>query len=478
MRQRVVKDMSKQQQETKIKGNTARVIGVKGFVVEVEFMGDQKPEIHDILIMEGNEKVILQVFRSSTKNKFYCLCLAHVEEVYRGAVFFNTNKPLHVPVGEAILGRVIDIFGGPVDGRGDIKTDNFQPIYHDVPVYTEIPEAQDVLETGIKVVDLFCPILKGGKAGLFGGSGVGKTVLLSEIMNNIVGRDRENNVSVFCGIGERTREGHELFLDLEKNKVLDGVALIYGAMGENPSVRFLTAAGGATIAEHFRDQGKNVLVFIDNVYRYAQAGNELSLLMDTIPSEDGYQATLSSEMGAMHERLISKKEGAVTAIEAVYVPADDLLDQAVQTVFKYLDSSVVLSREVYMQGRYPAIDILESGSSAINPETVSEVHYETVLAAQALLKKADQLERIVSLVGEAELSEEDRTIYQRANKVRNFMTQYFTVVSGQTGMDGVYVSREKAVEGTKRIMDGEFDDISEDKFMFIGEVDDARKKES
>jgi F-type H+-transporting ATPase subunit beta len=455
---------------------TARVIGVKGFVVEVEFMGDNKPEIHDILVLDDNDNVKMQVFRSSTKNNFYCLCLTNVEEVYRGARVVNTQRPLFVPVGDAVLGRVIDIFGGPVDGRGKIPSTNYQPIYQEQPIYTQVPEQLEILETGIKVVDLFCPIIKGGKAGLFGGSGVGKTVLLSEIMHNIVGIDREHNVSVFCGIGERTREGHELFLDLEKNEVLDGVALIYGAMGENPSVRFLTGAGGATVAEHFRDQGKNVLVFIDNIYRYAQAGNELSLLMDTIPSEDGYQATLSSEMGAIHERLVSKKSGSITAVEAVYVPADDLLDQAVQTVFKFLDSSVVLSREVYMQGRYPAIDILASGSSAINPETVSEEHYQTVLDAQALLKKADQLERIVSLVGEAELSEDDRVLYQRANKLRNFMTQNFTVVSGQTGLEGVYVGRQKSVEGTKRIMEGEFDNISEDKFMFVGEVDDVRKK--
>ena len=217
--------------KNKSKVNTARIIGVKGFVVEVEFMGDQKPQIHDILIMESNDKVKLQVFRSSTKNNFYCLCLAHVEEVFRGARVINTGEPLYVPVGDAVLGRVIDIFGGPVDGRGEIKTDLYQPIYHDAPVYTEIPESQEILETGIKIMDLFCPILKGGKAGLFGGSGVGKTVLLSEIMHNIVGKDKGQNVSVFCGIGERTREGHELFLDLEKNEVLDGVALIYGAMG-------------------------------------------------------------------------------------------------------------------------------------------------------------------------------------------------------------------------------------------------------
>jgi F-type H+-transporting ATPase subunit beta len=457
------------------KKKTARVIGIKGFVAEVEFMEEDKPELNDILVLEDNSEVKMQVFRSSSKNKFYCLTLSHVEEIYRGARVLNTHKPLHVPVGQGVLGRVIDIFGGPVDGLGEIKSDNYQAIFHDSPSFTEVPERQEILETGIKVLDLFCPLLKGGKAGLFGGSGVGKTVMLSEIMNNIVGSDMEHNVSVFTGIGERTREGHELFLDLKKNGVLDGVALVYGAMGENPSVRFLTGAGGATIAEHFRDSGKNVLVFIDNIYRYAQAGNELSLLMDTIPSEDGYQATLSSEMGEIHERLISSKKSSITAIEAVYVPSDDLLDQAVQTVFKYLDSSVVMSRDVYMQGRYPAVDILESGSSAINPETVSAEHYQVVLDAQALLKKADQLERIVSLVGEAELSEEDRIYYQRANKLRNFMTQNFTVVSGQTGLKGVYVSREKTVEGTKRIMAGEFDKISEDKFMFIGEVDDAKK---
>lgn len=465
-------------EEQKTQTSTARVIGIKGFVAEVEFMGEHKPEINEILILEDNHEVKMQVFRSSSRNNFYCLCLTNVEQVYRGAKVINTKETLRVPVGDSILGRVIDIFGLPVDGRGELNTQQYQPIYQDAPIYTQVPESVELLETGIKVVDLFCPIIKGGKAGLFGGSGVGKTVLLTEIMHNVVGREREKNVSVFAGIGERTREGHELFLDLEKNEVLDGVALIYGAMGENPSVRFLTGAGGATIAEHFRDQGKNVLVFIDNVYRYAQAGNELSLLMDTIPSEDGYQATLSSEMGAIHERLVSKKEGSITSVEAVYVPADDLLDQAVQTVFKFLDSSVVLSREVYMQGRYPAIDILASGSSAINPETVSEEHYDTVLDAQALLKKADQLERIVSLVGEAELSEEDRTLYQRANKLRNFMTQNFTVVAGQTGLEGAYVTRDKAVSGTKRIMEGELDDISEDKFMFIGEVDDARKKES
>lgn len=476
MEEKAQEQKQENKQETAKPVATARVIGVKGFVVEVEFMGDEKPELNHVLYLEANEDVKLQVFRSSTRNNFYCLCLAHVEQVFRGAKVVNTGAPLHVPVGPEILGRVIDIFGGPVDGKGPIGAKDKHPIYKLAPEYTEVPQQLEVLETGIKVIDLFCPIVKGGKAGLFGGSGVGKTVTLSEIMHNIVGQDRENNVSVFAGVGERTREGHELVLDLEKNGVLDGVALIFGAMGENPSVRFLTGAGGTTYAEYFRDSGKNVLMFIDNIYRYAQSGNELSLLMDTIPSEDGYQATLSSEMGALHERLVSTNEAAITTIEAVYVPADDLLDQAVQAVFKFLDSSLVMSRDVYMQGRYPAVDILESGSSAINPETLDEAHYLTVLEAQSLLKKADSLERIVSLVGEAELSEEDRTTYQRANKVRNFMTQSFTVVEGQTGIPGVFVAREKAVDGVKRIMAGEFDNISEDKFMFIGEVDDAKTK--
>lgn len=456
----------------------ARVIGVKGFIVEVEFTTDEQPNINDVLKIENNDDVVLTVFKSSTKNKFYCLCLSHVEQVYRGAVVYNTGSPLRVPVGENIKGRVIDIFGGPVDGLGDIDAEDYHAIYKASPVYTKVPNEISVQETGIKVIDLFCPLIKGGKTGLFGGSGVGKTVLLTEILHNIIGKDSENNVSVFTGIGERTREGHELVLDLKKNGVLDGVALIYGAMGENPSVRFLTGAGGATIAEYFRDKGKNVLMFIDNIYRYAQAGNELSLLMDTIPSEDGYQATLSSEMGKIHERLISTDKATITTIEAVYVPADDILDQGAQNVFRYLDSSVVLSREVYMQGRYPAIDILASGSGALNSETVSEKHYTTVLAAQALLKKADSLERIVSLVGEAELSEEDRTVYQRANKVRNFMTQNFTVVEAQTGLKGVYVTREQAVDGVKRIMDGEFDAISEDKFKYIGTVEDVKQQPS
>ena len=334
------------------------------------------------------------------------------------------------------------------------------------------------METGIKVVDLFAPIVKGGKTGLFGGSGVGKTVLLSEVLHNILNKDKEKNVSVFCGIGERTREGHELFHELDKTGVLPGVSLIFGSMGDSPSIRFLTGLAGASVAEYFRDtKSRDVLFFVDNIFRYAQAGNELSLLMNTIPSEDGYQATLSSEMATIHERLVSNTKASITTIEAIYVPADDILDQGVQAIFDYLDSAIVLSRDVYREGRFPAVDILASVSSALSPQVVGPLHYATALQAQSILKKAAGLERIVSLVGEAELSEEDRVMYQRATKLKNFMTQDFFVAEGQTKKLGSYVPLKNTVLDVKDIIDGKFDDASSDKFLNIGSLKDLEKIE-
>jgi F-type H+-transporting ATPase subunit beta len=322
---------------------------------------------------------------------------------------------------------------------------------------------------------MFAPIIRGGKTGLFGGSGVGKTVLLTEILHNIINKDPENTVSVFAGVGERTREGHELFLELEQRKVLPYVSLVFGAMGESPSMRFLTGHSATTIAEHFRDEmQKNVLVFVDNMFRFAQAGNELSLMMNTIPSEDGYQATLSSEMADVHERLVSTKAADITTIEAVYVPADDLLDQGVQAIFDYLQSSVVLSREIYQEGRLPAVDLLASGSSALNPEITFKEHYETAIRAQSMLKENEALERIVALVGEAELSEEDKIKYKRAIKLKNYMTQSFFVTQEQTGRPGVYVALEQNVQDVNSILDGKFDDVNEEKFMNIGSAVDVR----
>ncbi|EKD99648.1 MAG: hypothetical protein ACD_22C00216G0001, partial [uncultured bacterium] len=335
---------------------------------------------------------------------------------------------------------------------------------------------QPLVETGIKVIDLFTPLVKGGKTGLFGGSGVGKTLLLTEILHNIVNKDKEHNVSVFCGIGERTREGHELYRELKKTGVLDHVLLTLSSMGDSSSIRFLTAFSAVTQAEYFRDEmSKDVLFFIDNIFRFAQAGNELSLLMNSIPSEDGYQPSLSSEMAAIHERLVSNKDRSITTIEAIYMPADDLLDQGVQAVYDYLDSAIVLSRDIYREGRFPAVDILNSTSSSLNLQKVDPVHYYVATKAQSLLSKAMSLERIVSLVGESELTDEDRNVYKRALKIKNFMTQNFFVSSEQTGRAGVYVKLQDTVAGVRRILDGEMDNIPENKFMFISTISDAEK---
>lgn len=457
-----------------MKKNIGKIISIKGQIIEVEFQND-KPTLHDILILENDETAKLQVYISSGPSTFYCLSLTPTKKLFRGASVLNTGKPIMTPTGSQVLGRVIDIFGEPSDGMGKIKKTKTMPIYKDVPPYSDIQTHQEILETGIKVIDLFSPFLKGGKIGLFGGAGVGKTMLLTEIIHNVVILHNKNlpagrqGVSVFAGVGERIREGHELYETLKEKEVLPSVSLVFGPMGENPAIRFLTGFTAVTIAESFRDDlKKDVLFFIDNVFRFAQAGNELSQLMNTIPSEDGYQATLESEMASLHERLISTKNGAISTIEAIYVPNDDILDQGVQAIFPYLDSSVILSRTVYQQGILPAIDVLSSTSSALNPEIIGELHYETTLKAQNLLKKAVALDRIVSLVGESELSHDDQIIYQRAKKLRNFMTQSFYVAEGQSGRQGVYVPREQTVEDVSKIIDGTYDNISDDKFLYIG----------
>jgi F-type H+-transporting ATPase subunit beta len=453
-----------------------RIINVKNVVVEVEFNGDTKPEMHDILTLQDDASVILQVAESAGPERFYCINLSDSKPIYRGAVVVNTNEKLKVPVGEKTLGRVMNLFGNPLDGLGPIDTKDKSEIFKESPTYSETTEEVTFMETGIKIVDLFAPLLKGGKVGLFGGSGVGKTVLLTEILHNIINKDLGKNVSVFCGVGERSREGQELYEELQTGNVLPYVSLIFGQMGENASIRFLTAHSATSVAEYLRDDmGKNVLFFMDNIFRFAQAGNELSLLMNNIPSEDGYQATLTSEVAHIHERLVSKGNNSITTIEAIYLPEDDLFDQAAQSVFGYLDSSIVLSRDAYRDGKLPAVDILNSDSDALTPKNVSSKHYFVANTAKSLLKKAELLERIVSLVGESELSDEDRTMYQRANKIKNYMTQNFFVTAAQTGRKGVYVSVEDTVNDVKDIMDGKYDTLSEDKFMFIGSLADIDK---
>lgn len=456
--------------------NIGEIVSIRGQVVEVEFK-DNQPAIHDVLTIEEDDGVRMEVHTSSEEDTFYCLVLGGLDKIYRGMKVINTMSPILFPTGNHMLGRATNIFGEAIDSKKDIKADKRMPIHS-----TEESSIQDVvvhnelLETGIKVVDLFSPISRGGKMGLFGGAGVGKTILLTEILNNIVKKAENESVSVFAGVGERSREGYELHKSLDEAGVLELSSLIFGPMGENPAIRFLSAFAAVTLAEYFRDEeGKNVLFFIDNIFRYAQAGNELSTLTRSLPSEGGYQATLESEMAAFHERLISTNNASISSIETVYVPADDLLDHGVQAVFPYLDSVVVLSRDLYQEGFLPAVDIISSSSASLSPNVVGDFHYEVATQAKTILKQAQGLERIVSLVGEAELSPEDQLIYQRARKIRNFMTQRFFVAELQKGEQGVYVPVEDTAKGVNGILVGKYDKVPEDNFLFIGNIEEVEE---
>lgn len=447
-----------------------KVIEIQGQIAEVEFRNSQ-PNIHDILISKDHPDIKMQVASASGSHSFYCLNLGPTGKLYRGLKVTNTGKPIVIPTGPGLLGRVMNIFGEPIDDLGPIRRNGQMPIYSEGLQYDEIAKHNEILETGIKVIDFFTPMTQGGKIGLFGGAGVGKTILLTEIIHNVVVLHKNESVSVFAGVGERTREGHELYETLRDKKVLQFVSLVLGAMGENPAIRFLTGYTAVAVAEYFRDYlKKNVLFFIDNIFRFAQAGNELSVLMNMIPSEDGYQATLVSEMASLHERLISNKSNFITSIEAIYVPNDDILDQGVQAIFPYLDSSAVLSRSAYQEGLLPAIDILASGSSNLNAATVGQTHHDVAIKALNLLKQATALNRIVSLIEESELSPGDRLVYRRAKKLRNYMTQNFFVTESQTGRKGAYVPREITVKDVNDLISGKHDNISDDKFSYIGSI--------
>ncbi len=449
-----------------------KIIRIKGHIIDIEYLGDP-PALHDILILEQDPTVQMEVYASSSRSSFYCFALSQTKKLYRGATVVNTTEPLKIPAGKDILGRVIDVFGCPQDDLGALHFDQKIPIFNRDMNFDSVVVPNKVLETGIKALDFFSPILIGGKVGLFGGAGVGKTILLTEIIHNIVIDNKNDNVSIFTGVGERAREGQELHESLKESGVLPSVALLFGQMGENPAIRFRTATAGIALAEYFRDKlQKNVLFFIDNIFRFAQAGYELSTLMNTIPSEGGYQATLTSEMANFHERLGSTEKNSITSIEAVYVPSDDITDYAVQSIFPYLDSNVVLSRSIYQEGRFPAINLLASTSSALNIETVGETHAKTLIAAQNLLKKALSLDRIVALVGESELSADDQIIYKRAKILKNYMTQYFHVTESQTGKKGSRVPRTSTVNDVKSIIGGRYDDYPPDTFLYIGPLKD------
>jgi F-type H+-transporting ATPase subunit beta len=447
---------------------TGNIKSVKGQLIEINF-GKKKPLISELLYLKDNKDIKFVVYSSSGENSFYCLSLSESSVLKRGDEILGTGSPITFPVGKSLLSRVVDVFGHPSDGGEDIKTGEYMPIMKRAQAAPDsISIEQKQLETGIKVIDVFAPMSEGGKAGLFGGAGVGKTILLTEILHNIIGRDRENTYSIFAGIGERSREGLELFETLKKTDIMSNIALIFGQMAENPAIRFLTVNSALTLTENFRTNDKNVLFFMDNVFRYAQAGNELSVLTGMLPSEDGYQATLESEMAKFHERLYSTKKAKVSSIEAIYIPADDILDRGVQSIFPHLESVVVLSRSLYQEGILPAVDIINSTSINLTTDLVGKEHFDVVIRAKAILKQAESLERIVSLVGESELSFDDQITYKRAKKIKNYMTQSFFVASSQKEKKGQYVKVKDAVSDLIQITSGKADSIPEDKFRFIG----------
>lgn len=449
---------------------TGIIIAILGQVVEIEF-SDSQPTLHDLLFLESDPNVKFEVFGSSGDSTYYCLLLSESSRLQRGDKVVNTGEPIKVPVGPQVLGRIMNVFGDAQDGGEPITSKTLRPIISPGVEYDDVLVPSEVLETGIKAIDFFSPLLRGGRVGLFGGAGVGKTILLTEVIHNVVVLARNNDVSIFTGVGERIREGHELFETLKESKVLPSVALVFGQMGENPAVRFKTALTGLSLAEHFRDQEKrNVLFFIDNIFRFAQAGYELSTLMNTIPGEGGYQATLASEMAQFHERLASTKDTTITSMEAVYVPSDDVTDYGVQSVFPYLDSSVVLSRAVYQEGRFPAIDFLSSTSSALSKEVVGDDHYNAYIEAQSLLKRALTLERIVSLIGESELPAADQVVYKRARLLKSYMTQSFFVTENQTGRKGEFVKRAETIADVKDILKGSYDTAEPERLMYVGSL--------
>ncbi len=446
------------------------IITIFGQVVEVEF-ADQQPNLHDLLFLESDPSMKFEVFGTSGPSTYYCLLLSENSKLQRGDAVVNTGEPIKVPVGPEVLSRIMNVFGDPQDGGDPIKTKKNKAIMSSGVEYDEVLVPSKVLETGIKAIDFFSPLLLGGRVGLFGGAGVGKTILLTEVIHNVVVLANNNDVSIFTGVGERIREGQELYETLKESNVLPSVALVFGQMGENPAVRFKTALTGLSLAEYFRDEEKrNVLFFIDNIFRFAQAGYELSTLMNTIPGEGGYQATLASEMAQFHERLVSTSNASITSMEAVYVPSDDVTDYGVQSVFPYLDSSVVLSRAVYQEGRFPAIDFLSSTSSALSKEIVGEEHYSAYIEAQSLLKRALTLERIVSLIGESELPASDQVVYKRARLLKSYMTQSFFVTESQTGRKAEYVKRDDTIKDVKDIIDGRYDTAEPERLMYVGSL--------
>jgi F-type H+-transporting ATPase subunit beta len=460
--------------------NEGTVVQCIGAVIDVEFPREQLPKIYDALTLEGTE-LTLEVQQQLGDGVVRTICLGSADGLRRGMKVKNTGAGISVPVGPATLGRIMDVLGRPIDERGPVTAEVRMPIHRDAPTFEELSPSTELLETGIKVIDLVCPFAKGGKVGLFGGAGVGKTVNMLELINNIA--TQHAGLSVFAGVGERTREGNDFYHEMKDAGVIkldnlpeSKVAMVYGQMNEPPGNRLRVALTGLTMAEFFRDEGRDVLFFIDNIYRYTLAGTEVSALLGRMPSAVGYQPTLAAEMGELQERITSTKTGSITSVQAVYVPADDLTDPSPATTFGHLDSTVVLSRDIASLGIYPAVDPLDSTSRQLDPHVVGEEHYTVARRVQQTLQRYKELRDIIAILGMDELSPEDKLAVARARKIQRFLSQPFSVATTFTGMPGKYVSLKDTIKGFKAIVDGEYDHLPEQAFYMIGAIEEAADK--
>jgi len=453
--------------------SSGKLVQIIGAVVDVEFPREHMPRVYDALKVDKAD-VTLEVQQQLGDGVVRSIAMGSTDGLRRGMAAANTGAPISVPVGQKTLGRIMDVLGRPIDEKGPVGAEKAMPIHRKAPTYEELAASTELLETGIKVIDLICPFAKGGKVGLFGGAGVGKTVNMMELIRNIA--IEHSGFSVFAGVGERTREGNDFYHEMKEGGVLDKVSLVYGQMNEPPGNRLRVALTGLTMAEFFRDEGRDVLLFIDNIYRYTLAGTEVSALLGRMPSAVGYQPTLAEEMGKLQERITSTKTGSITSVQAVYVPADDLTDPSPATTFAHLDATVVLSRQVAELGIYPAVDPLDSTSRQVDPNVIGEEHYKTTRDVQATLQRYKELQDIIAILGMDELSEDDKLTVSRARKIQRFLSQPFFVAEVFTGTPGKYVSLKETIRGFRGIVDGEFDHLPEQAFYMVGTIDEAVEK--
>ncbi len=461
--------------------NVGKIVSIVGVVLDVKFDNENSlPNLLNALVIKlGDQEIVAEVAQHIGDDTVRCIAMSATDGLVRGMEAVDTGKPISVPVGDATLGRIFNVLGEPVDDGPAPKDAPELPIHRQAPEYNEIAGTAEILETGIKVVDLLVPYLKGGKIGLFGGAGVGKTVLIQELINNIA--KQHGGISVFAGVGERTREGNDLYHEMKDSGVINKTALVFGQMNEPPGARMRVALSGLTMAEYFRDeQNQDVLLFVDNIFRFTQAGSEVSALLGRMPSAVGYQPTLATEMGNLQERITSTKKGSITSVQAVYVPADDLTDPAPATTFAHLDAKTVLSRQIASLGIYPAVDPLESSSRVLDPKIVGNEHYEVARGVQSILQRYKELQDIIAILGMDELSDEDKIIVARARRIQRFLSQPFSVAEAFTGLEGKYVPVKETIRGFKEILEGKHDDLPESAFLLAGTIDEvvAKAKES